>query len=60
MNRAIAIVAVPALLVALGYVAVLRRLGHGPGVWSAALLLGIAGAGIWALMRRGRTSEQRH
>ena len=60
MNRAIAIVGAPALLVALGYVAVLRGLGHGPGVWRVALLLGIAGAGTWALMRRGRHSEQGH
>jgi len=55
MNRAIVIAVVPALLVATGYLVLLRTLGLGAGFWPLLVFALILAAAIWVLARRGRT-----
>ena len=55
MNRAIAIVAVPALLVAAGYLMLLRALSLGTRFWPLLLFALILAAAIWLQARRVRT-----
>jgi ABC-type glycerol-3-phosphate transport system permease component len=54
MNRAFAIILVPAFLVAIGYVVVFRSMGVSPGYWRLILPAGILGGVMWWLARRGR------
>jgi fatty acid desaturase len=55
MNRAIAIVVVPALLVAAGYLMLLRALSLGTRFWPLLLFALILAAAILLLARRVRT-----
>jgi|GEM_PF-3134923 hypothetical protein len=55
MNRAIAIVVVPTLLAAAGYLVLMRALGLGTRFWPLLLFALVLGAAIWVLARRGRT-----
>jgi len=59
MNRALLIILIPALLVAIGYILVFRAMGIAPGYWrfGAALIL-LFGA-IYGVSRRGKTNSNR-
>jgi hypothetical protein len=62
MNRSILIIMVPALLVAAGYVVVVRRLGFPPGYPRLAVAMILFFGGIYWLSKRSRkkvsSSEQ--
>lgn len=52
MNRAFAIILIPAVLVAIGYVVVFRSMGISPAYWRLILPLGLLGGALWWLGRR--------
>ena len=52
MNRAYLIIFVPALLVALGYILVLRSMGFAPGYGRLLVVAGVFGAAIYWLAKR--------
>jgi ABC-type glycerol-3-phosphate transport system permease component len=52
MNRAFAIILIPALLVAIGYVIVFRSMGVSPAYWRLILPLALLGGALWWLGRR--------
>jgi ABC-type glycerol-3-phosphate transport system permease component len=52
MNRAFAIILIPALLVAVGYVIVFRSMGVSPAYWRLALPVAALGGALWWLGRR--------
>lgn len=54
MNRSILIILVPALLIAAGYVVVLRALGFPPGYPRLAVAMILFFGGIYWLSRRSR------
>jgi uncharacterized membrane protein len=56
MNRALYIILVPAVLVAAGYVIVLRLMGFSPGYLRLALAVGLIAGVLWWL---GRKSTRR-
>jgi ABC-type glycerol-3-phosphate transport system permease component len=56
MNRAFAIILIPALLVAIGYVVVFRSMGVSPGYWR--LILPAAALGVAMLWLWRRTSRK--
>jgi hypothetical protein len=62
MNRSILIIMIPALLVAAGYVVVLRRLGFPPGYPRLGVAMILFFGGIYWLSKRSRkkvsSSEQ--
>jgi len=51
MNRAFAIILIPALLVAIGYVVVFRSMGVSPAYWRLILPLALLGGALWWLGR---------
>ncbi|MGB8472824.1 MAG: hypothetical protein WCE61_01920 [Candidatus Acidiferrum sp.] len=52
MNRALYIILIPVLLVAIGYVVVFRAMGVSPAYWKLILLAMIMGSAMWWLGRR--------
>ena len=53
MNRAFAIILIPAVLVAIGYVIVFRSMGISPAYWRLALpMAALGGALCWLARRR--------
>ena len=52
MNRAFAIILIPALLVAVGYVVVFHSMGISPAYWRLILPLALLGGAMWWLGRR--------
>jgi len=52
MNRAFAIILIPAVLVAIGYVVVFRSMGITPAYWRLILPFAVLGGAIWWLGRR--------
>jgi ABC-type glycerol-3-phosphate transport system permease component len=52
MNRAFAIILIPALLVAIGYVIVFRSMGVPPAYWRLILPMAALGGALWWLARR--------
>ncbi|MGB9463627.1 MAG: hypothetical protein WBR10_00805 [Candidatus Acidiferrum sp.] len=52
MNRAFAIILIPALLVAIGYVVVFHSMGISPAYWRLILPLALLGVALWWLGRR--------
>ena len=52
MNRAFAIILIPAVLVAIGYVVVFRSMGITPAYWRLILPFALLGGAIWWLGRR--------
>ena len=60
MNRAFAIILIPAVLVAIGYVVVFRSMGVSPAYWRLILPLALLGGALWWLGRRAaRKSDVR-
>ena len=63
MNRALLIILVPALLVAIGYVMVFRLLGESPQYWRLLVpIVALGGALLWFAFRstRKQDSDARH
>jgi len=54
MNRAFLIVLAPAVVVAVGYVFVLRAMGLEPPYWKLAGIVVILGLGFWWISRLAR------
>jgi hypothetical protein len=54
MNRAFLIVLVPTVVVAVGYVLVLRAMGLEPGYLRLLVVFGALGLGLWWIGRRER------
>jgi ABC-type glycerol-3-phosphate transport system permease component len=54
MNRAFAIILIPAALVAIGYVVVFRSMGISPAYWRLLLPASFLGGAIWWLERRAQ------
>jgi ABC-type Fe3+ transport system permease subunit len=54
MNRGFLIILIPALLVALGYLAVFHYAGLTPAYGRLAIVMMVFAGGIWWLGRRGR------
>jgi len=54
MNRAFLIVLAPAVVVAVGYVFVLRSMGLEPPYWKLAGIVVILGLGFWWISRLAR------
>jgi len=52
MNRAFAIILIPAVLVAIGYAVVFRSMGISPSYWRLFLPFVLLGGAIWWLGRR--------
>jgi ABC-type glycerol-3-phosphate transport system permease component len=52
MNRAFAIILIPALLVAIGYVVVFRSMGVSPAYWRLVLPLALLGGALWWVSRK--------
>jgi ABC-type glycerol-3-phosphate transport system permease component len=52
MNRAFAIILIPALLVAIGYVVVFHSMGVSPPYWKLILPATLLGGALWWLARR--------
>ena len=52
MNRAFAIILIPAVLVGIGYVVVFRSMGIAPAYWRLILPFALLGGAIWWLARR--------
>jgi uncharacterized membrane protein len=52
MNRSILIILIPAVLVAAGYIFVLRMMGVSPGYTRLAVIVGLFFGGIYLLSRR--------
>jgi hypothetical protein len=52
MNRAFAIILIPALLVAIGYVFVFHSMGVSPPYWKLILPVALLGGALWWLARR--------
>jgi hypothetical protein len=52
MNRGFAIILIPALLVAIGYLVVFRSMGVSPAYWRLILPLALLGGAFWWLGRR--------
>jgi ABC-type glycerol-3-phosphate transport system permease component len=52
MNRAFAIILIPAVLVAIGYVVVFRSMGVSPAYWRLMLPAAALGGALWWLGRR--------
>ena len=59
MNRAISIILVPALLVAAGYIVVLRKMGLSPGYPRLIVAMVLFFGGIYWLSRRSAKKEKR-
>jgi len=57
MNRAFAIILIPAVLVAIGYVVVFRSMGISPAYWRLILPLALLGGALWWLGRRAARKE---
>lgn len=60
MNRAIAIVMIPVLLVALGYIVVLRWMGFPPGYGRLALAAGGFAAVVWFIQSRNARTQKKN
>jgi ABC-type spermidine/putrescine transport system permease subunit II len=58
MNKAILIVLIPALLVAVGYVFVLRYMGFAPGYPRLIIAMAVFFGAIYWLSRRGRAARK--
>ena len=54
MNRALWIIAVPAVLVAVGYLVVLGEIGVAPGYWRLLAAAAAFACAIWWLGRRNK------
>ena len=54
MNRALLIVLFPTVVVAIGYVLVLRAMGFEPGYLRLLAVVGALGLGFWWIGRRDR------
>ena len=54
VNRALWIIVVPAVLVILGYLLVLREIGVAPGYWRLAVAAAALACGTWWLGRRNK------
>jgi len=52
MNRAFAVILIPALLVAIGYLVVFRSMGVSPAYWRLMLPAAVLAAALWWLGRR--------
>jgi hypothetical protein len=52
MNRAFAIILIPALLVAIGYLFVFRYMGVSPAYWRLIVLAALLGGVLWWLARK--------
>jgi uncharacterized membrane protein len=60
MNRAIAIILIPVVLVAAGYIVVLRGMGFSPGYGRLALMAGGFAALLWFIhSRSARAAKKR-
>jgi hypothetical protein len=57
MNRSILIIMVPALLVAAGYIVVLRKMGFPPGYPRLAVAMILFFGGIYWLSKRGKKAS---
>jgi ABC-type glycerol-3-phosphate transport system permease component len=58
MNRGFAIILVPALLVAIGYLVVFRSMGVSPAYWRLILPLALlGGALVWLRWRAARKTD---
>ena len=57
MNRSIFIILIPALLVAAGYIVVLRLMGIAPGYPRLAVMLLFFGAIYWLSRRSGKKAK---
>jgi hypothetical protein len=60
MNRSFLIIMIPVMLVALGYIVVLRYMGFAPGYPRLVVAAAVFFGAIWGLRRRaGRKGESR-
>jgi hypothetical protein len=58
MNRSFLIIMIPVVLVALGYIVVLRYMGFAPGYPRLIIAVGLFFGAVWLLARRtGRKAE---
>ena len=60
MNRAFFIIMIPALLVAAGYVVVLRYMGFSPGYPRLVMAVALFFGAIWWLSHRAAKAKARH
>jgi len=58
VNRALWIIAVPAVLVAVGYLVVLREIGVAPGYWRLLAAAAAIACAIWWLGRRNKKKAE--